>query len=77
MQPKVHETILDNGLKVLLKETHASPVTSTWLWYRVGSRNEVEGSTGLSHWVEHMMFKDHRATQRARSCAWSTARAAI
>lgn len=53
----VHETTLDNGLKVLLKEAHAAPVTSTWLWYRVGSRNEVEGSTGLSHWLEHMMFK--------------------
>jgi zinc protease len=48
---------LDNGLKVLLKEVHTAPVTSTWMWYRVGSRNETEGQTGLSHWVEHMLFK--------------------
>jgi zinc protease len=48
---------LDNGLTVILKEMRAAPVISTWLWYRVGSRNEIEGATGLSHWVEHMMFK--------------------
>ncbi|HHX43328.1 MAG TPA: insulinase family protein, partial [Chloroflexi bacterium] len=51
------ETRLSNGLQVLLKEVHSAPVVSTWLWYRVGSRNEVEGQTGLSHWVEHMLFK--------------------
>ncbi len=48
---------LDSGLTVILKEIHTAPVISTWLWYRVGSRNEIEGATGLSHWVEHMMFK--------------------
>jgi zinc protease len=51
---------LDNGLRVILKEIHSAPVISTWLWYRVGSRNEVEGHTGMSHWVEHMMFKGSR-----------------
>ncbi len=51
------EVQLDNGLQVILKEAHAAPLISTWMWYRVGSRNEVEGSTGVSHWVEHMMFK--------------------
>jgi len=51
------EVVLDNGLKVILKPVRAAPVISTWMWYRVGSRNEVEGSTGVSHWVEHMMFK--------------------
>ncbi|MCD6518556.1 MAG: insulinase family protein [Anaerolineae bacterium] len=55
--PTIVETSLDNGLKVILKEVHTAPVVSTWIWYRVGSRNEVEGLTGLSHWVEHMMFK--------------------
>lgn len=55
--PDVIETRLSNGLQVLLKEVHSAPVVSTWLWYRVGSRNEVEGQTGLSHWVEHMLFK--------------------
>ena len=49
--------ILDNGLTVLLKEIHTAPVISHWIWYRVGSRNEVPGKTGLSHWVEHMQFK--------------------
>jgi zinc protease len=48
---------LDNGLTVLLKPTHTAPVASFWIWYRVGSRNEVSGITGISHWVEHMLFK--------------------
>lgn len=48
---------LSNGLSVLLKEIHTAPITSLWLWYRVGSRNEVAGITGISHWSEHMQFK--------------------
>jgi zinc protease len=48
---------LQNGLQVLLKEIHTSPIISQWIWYRVGSRDEVPGLTGASHWVEHMMFK--------------------
>jgi zinc protease len=48
---------LSNGLKVLLKEIHTAPIISSWLWYRVGSRDEVQGRTGISHWVEHMQFK--------------------
>jgi len=48
---------LSNGLKVLLKEIHTSPIISSWMWYRVGSRDEVQGRTGISHWVEHMQFK--------------------
>jgi zinc protease len=51
------KTTLDNGLTVVLKEMHHAPVTSFWVWYRVGSRNEIPGITGASHWVEHMMFK--------------------
>ena len=51
------ETILSNGLKVFLKEIHTAPIISSWLWYRVGSRDEVQGRTGISHWVEHMQFK--------------------
>jgi zinc protease len=50
-------TRLDNGLTVLTKEIHLSPLVSTWMWYKVGSRNEKEGITGCSHWVEHMLFK--------------------
>ncbi len=48
---------LSNGLLVQLKEIHTAPLISQWVWYRVGSRNEVKGKTGLSHWVEHMQFK--------------------
>ncbi len=53
----VLQSTLPNGLKVILKPVRHVPIVSTWMWYRVGSRNEVEGRTGLSHWVEHMMFK--------------------
>ena len=52
-----HKTTLDNGLTVLIKEAHTAPVASFWVWYRVGSRNEHLGITGISHWVEHMLFK--------------------
>ena len=57
MPAGVRGDYLGNGLKVILKEVHTAPIISTWIWYRVGSRHEVEGYTGLSHWVEHMMFK--------------------
>lgn len=53
----VQETTLDNGLKVLTVEHHEAPITSAWIWYRVGSRNERPGITGISHWTEHMCFK--------------------
>jgi zinc protease len=42
---------------VLTKEVHSAPVATSWIWYRVGSRNEPSGCTGISHWVEHMLFK--------------------
>ncbi|MEI6291092.1 MAG: pitrilysin family protein [Chloroflexota bacterium] len=51
------EITFDNGLRVLLKEIHTSPLISQWIWYRVGSKDEVPGKTGISHWVEHMQFK--------------------
>ena len=53
----VVKTSLDNGLSVLIKEMHTAPVASFWIWYRVGSRNEHLGITGISHWAEHMLFK--------------------
>ena len=53
----VFERTLPNGLKVLLREDHAAPLASFWTWYRVGSRDERPGLTGVSHWVEHMQFK--------------------
>ncbi len=56
-QAEVRETVLPNGLKVLTKEVHAVPVVSFQVWYKVGSRNEQLGKTGLSHLLEHMQFK--------------------
>ncbi len=53
----VLERTLPNGLTVLLREAHDAPLASFWTWYRVGSRNETPGKTGVSHWVEHMQFK--------------------
>ena len=53
----VHETTLSNGLKVLIQEVRTAPVVSFMVWYRVGSRNETSGITGISHLLEHMMFK--------------------
>jgi zinc protease len=57
MKKNHSEYLLANGLKVLLKEIHTAPLISSWLWYRVGSRDEVAGRTGISHWCEHMQFK--------------------
>ena len=57
MTDSLTQTTLSNGLKVLLKEVHTAPIISSWLWYRVGSRDEIQGRTGVSHWVEHMQFK--------------------
>jgi len=53
----MRETTLDNGLKVLVREEHTAPLASVWCWYKVGSRDERAGLTGVSHWVEHMNFK--------------------
>ena len=53
----VVKTVLPNGLTVVLKENHNAPVATFWVWYRVGSGRERTGITGISHWVEHMLFK--------------------
>ena len=55
--PRLRETHLANGLKVLVQEVHTAPLVSVWCWYGVGSRDEGPGLTGASHWVEHMNFK--------------------
>lgn len=57
MTNTTHFEKLSNGLTIHLKEIHTAPIISNWMWYRVGSRNEVRGKTGISHWVEHMQFK--------------------
>lgn len=56
-QPPVQEYRLDNGLLLLTREVRVAPIVSFWVWYRVGSRNERPGITGISHWTEHMVFK--------------------
>src|SRR4029079_10286269 len=53
----VHEQLLDNGLRVLIQPVRTAPLASGWGWYRVCSRGEAPGLTGVSHWVEHMNFK--------------------
>jgi zinc protease len=54
---KVHETVLDNGLKVIVKEDKRAPIVTSQVWYKVGSSYEHGGLTGVSHVLEHMMFK--------------------
>lgn len=54
---KIFSTRLDNGMTILVKEDHRAPVVAHMVWYRVGSNYEVNGITGISHMLEHMMFK--------------------
>lgn len=54
---KVQEFKLDNGMRILVKEDRRSPVVVTQVWYKVGSSYEHNGLTGISHFLEHMMFK--------------------
>lgn len=53
----VYDTTLDNGLRIVVKEDHRSPVVVSMVWYKVGSIDEPKGLTGISHALEHMMFK--------------------
>ena len=53
----IHEYHLRNGLKLIIKEDHRSPIVISQIWYKVGSSYEPEGITGISHALEHMMFK--------------------
>ncbi|MDP3282280.1 MAG: pitrilysin family protein [Nitrosomonas sp.] len=52
-----HEYLLDNGLKLIVKQDHRSPVVVTQIWYKAGSIDELNGVTGVAHVLEHMMFK--------------------
>lgn len=52
-----HEFVLDNGMKVIVRENHRAPVVVSQIWYRVGSSYEHVGITGIAHALEHMMFK--------------------
>lgn len=51
------EHVLDNGLRIIVKPDRRAPVVVTMLWYKVGSVDEVNGTTGVAHVLEHMMFK--------------------
>ena len=53
----VQETTLDNGLKVVVREDHRAPVVVSQIWYKVGASDEPQGLTGISHVLEHLMFK--------------------
>ncbi|WP_069472493.1 M16 family metallopeptidase [Candidatus Marithrix sp. Canyon 246] len=53
----VHEFSLENGLQLIVKQDHRAPVVVSQVWYKVGASYEPEGKTGISHILEHMMFK--------------------
>jgi len=58
------ERALANGLKIIVKEDHRSPVAVSMVWYRAGSMDEVSGTTGVAHVLEHMMFKGTQKVPR-------------
>jgi len=58
--PVVQETTLANGLKVIVGKDHRAPVVVSQIWYKVGAIDEPSGLTGISHVLEHMMFKGTR-----------------
>jgi zinc protease len=58
-----HEFTLDNGLKIIVREDHRAPVAISQLWYKVGSSYEHPGQSGLSHALEHMVFKGSNKTR--------------
>ncbi|MCU1741360.1 MULTISPECIES: pitrilysin family protein [unclassified Pseudomonas] len=55
--PSTHELMLDNGLKIIVREDHRAPVVAAQLWYKVGSSHEPPGESGLSHALEHLLFQ--------------------
>ena len=67
---EVIEHQLDNGLRVLLRPAHAAPLVSVWCWYHGGSKDERPGTTGASHWVEHMNFKGTEGISREDLKVW-------
>jgi zinc protease len=54
---QTHEHKLANGLRVIVKEDHRAPTVVTMVWYKAGSMDEFNGTTGVAHVLEHMMFK--------------------
>jgi len=56
-QAAVTDVTLDNGMRVIVQEDHRAPVMVSQVWYRAGSMDEYNGTTGVAHVLEHMMFK--------------------
>src|SRR2546426_5841906 len=65
---RVVAATLDNGLRVLLLEDHRSPIVSFQVWYRVGSRDEQRGATGIAHFLEHMMRSEEHTSELQSPC---------
>ena len=63
--PRVTQTVLRNGLRVVVVENHAVPLANVAMWYRIGSADDPPGHTGLAHALEHMMFRGTRALSGA------------
>src|SRR5215468_2497422 len=58
--PRVTEFTLANGLQVLVIPDHRAPVVTQMVWYKVGAADEPRGSSGIAHFLEHLMFKGTR-----------------
>ncbi len=56
-QAAVTDVTLDNGMRVIVQEDHRAPVVVSQVWYRAGSMDEFNGTTGVAHVLEHMMFR--------------------
>ncbi|OGU54796.1 MAG: peptidase M16 [Hydrogenophilales bacterium RIFOXYA1_FULL_63_33] len=60
-QAAVTDVTLDNGMRVIVQEDHRAPVMVSQVWYRAGSMDEFNGTTGVAHVLEHMMFRGTKA----------------
>ena len=69
----VTDFMLDNGMQVVVVEDHRAPVVQHMLWYRAGSADEPKGSSGVAHFLEHLLFK---ATDKMESGEFSSVVAA-
>jgi zinc protease len=68
------EFMLKNGMKIIVKEDHRAPTVAHMVWYKLGSMDETNGTTGVAHALEHMMFK---ATKNLKSGEFSARVAAL
>ena len=73
---QTHEHKLGNGLRVIVKEDHRAPTVVAMVWYKAGSMDEFNGTTGVAHVLEHMMFKGTKAVPSASTRSSSPPREA-